>query len=833
MLRAAPRRFRPEKLFDPRSVLLVGPRTPFGVRVAANIEGYDGTLRLAEVAEIGQQEAADLAVLACPAEEVPAALTALGRAGTYAAICLAASADLGAADAAGVRVLGPASFGLSVPARGLNACLTHLRPRPGKVALVSQSASLCRALLDWAEPNGVGFSHVIGTGGSVQTGFAMALDYLSRDPGTGAILLDVRRVRDRHAFLAAARAAARLRPVMALSAGRRLRDPTGREDTVFSAALGRAGVLRVDGFDALLDAAEILTRVRAPRAEPLAIVTNALGLAHVAADAALAQDLPLLTLDAAARAVLGLALPQPPTERGVIWTGAADPMRLAEACAMMAGLPEIGGIVAILSPTGPGDDAAVEALAALRPRVPVLACVPGETTGAPLRRRLAAAGMPAFETPEAAVRGHATLQRQRRARLAASELPTRHVLQVARDRPAAEALIDRAAAQGRTGLTQDESLALLACYGMEVAATRVAHSPEEAVAEAAGLGFPVVLKRRRLARGGQPGGLALDLPDEAAVRRAAERMAAPHGFALQHQFGRVRELRITVHDDPVFGPAIGFGLGGAAAVLAQEGFDLPPLNLTLAHALIRRSRLRRLLDQQTDMPAVNRDAVAEALVRVSELLQDHPRIATLTIDPLFADQDGVRAIDAQVALRPAGERADMAIAPYPAELAQTVDARGERVLIRPIRPEDAEAHAALFTRLTPDDIRFRFFNVMREVSPEQIARMTQVDYDREMAFVAVRPESGETVGVARLVLDPATGGSEFAVVVEPAMKGRGLARALMRKLMEWGRSKGLDAITGQVLAENAPMLGFMRALGATIRRLPEEPEVVEAVIPTG
>ncbi len=834
--------FRAEALFKPRSVLLLGAATALGQAIAANMAGFNGTLHTAEL-DANPFPPADLAVLACSPEQVADALAALGRAGICAAICVTPTTGLAeAAQAAGVRVLGPASFGIIVPALGLNASTAHVPVLPGKVALVSQSAALCRAVLDWAAPNGVGFSHVVGTGGNALTGFSMVLDWLSRDPGTGAILLDIRTIRDRRSFIAAARAAARLRPVVAIRAGGRLTDPTGRADAVFDAALRRAGVLRVTGLANFLGAAEVLTRARPPRTDTLAIATNAIGPGRMAADAALTAGVPLLQLDAVARTLLGLHLPEGPSDPGIVWTGAERPTRVADAVAMLAGLKEVGGIVAVLAPTGPADTAAVEALAAARPslRVPLLACVLGETTGAPHRRTLADAGLPVFATPESAVRAFAQLVEQRRARLAAAELPPRRVLRLAPDHAAVARILSQVRADGRTGLAQDEALAVLSAYGLPVLPSRAVQTAEDAAAAAAMLGFPVVLKRRRTARpdGRGPGGIVIGLPDPDAVRRNAERMTpAELGFLVQRQAGRARELRITVGDDTLFGPAIGFGLGGTAADLLDDvAFELPPLNLVLARGLMARTRAAGLLRPLRDQAAADEDAVADALVRISQLVLDHPEIAAIDVNPLFADAEGVSAADAWIGLRAPGEHAELAIAAYPQELARPFAAQGrsgapEALLIRPIRPEDAEAHAALFRRLSPEDIRYRFFNVLRELPAEQIARMTQIDYEREMAFVAVREATGETVGVARLIHEAGTSHGEFAIVVDAAMKGRGLARRLMQDLIDWASSTGMTEIIGEVLAENAPMLAFMRKMGATIRRLPEEPDVVEAVIP--
>ncbi len=562
----------------------------------------------------------------------------------------------------------------------------------------------------------------------------------------------------------------------------------------------------------------------------------------MAADTAATLGLPLASLSVPTREVLGLALPPVPVGASLVWTGPAQPIRLAEAAAMLSPVPEVGGVVVVMAPSGVADAAGIAALAACAPgmKVPLLACVLGETTGAGHRRSLAAAGVPAFASPEQAMRAFGQLVEQRRARASARELPPSTVLSLAPDRAAVRALFAAVRRDGRAGLLQDEALAALSAYGLPVVPSRPALSAEDAADAAGLLGFPAVLKLRRSAqpRAGGPGGVTLDLHGADAVRAAAIRLdrrrerigteGLAEGFLVQRQVNRARELRVSVADDPTFGPAIGFGGGGSAAeVLGGMVFDLPPLNLALAHGLIARTRAARGLDESHEQPAADRDAVADALVRIGQLVLDFPEIAAAELNPVFADASGVSVADAWIALRPPGDAARLAIAPYPAELTEHWTAGPETVLIRPIRPEDAEAHAAFFARLSPEDVRYRFFSMLRALSPEQVARMTQVDYDREMAFVAVREATGETVGVCRLVREPYTETGEFAVVVEASMKGRGLARRLLQRVMGWGRSQGMARITGQVLAENAPMLAFMRRMGFAVARLPGEPDVVE------
>lgn len=798
-------RFRPEALFHPKSVAVFGADQPDGARILANLRsaGFQGTI----LADPDLTAGPDLAI-ACI--DPVALFPRLAAAGTYAAIVpIAATGLRELARQTGVRSLGPCSFGVAVPGIGLNATTAHLTPGKGRIALLSQSAALCRAVLDWAEPNGVGFSHIVGIGDNDDIGFAIVLDWLSRDPGTAAILLDIRNIKDRRLFLSAARAAARLRPTVALRAGSLRLDPTGDACATFTAALRRCGVLSVHSLEDLLTAAETLTRARPARGEALTILSNARGPAQLAADAALRD---------------GIAVGE------IIAFSENSALDLAR---------DAGGLLIVHAPAGPDDTAAIDAIikAALAAKPPVLVCAMGETTGAGHRRRLADAGLPTFATPEQAVRGFAHLVQDRRNRAAARELPASTVLTVTPDHAEARRLFRRGGACKL--LTQDDALTILAAYGVPTAPTRVVLTPEDAADAATALGYPVVLKRRRRHRpvAGRSDGHVLDLFDAAQVRGAARLLErhradgdAPPGFLVQRQVSRARELRVRVADDPIFGPAIAFGQGGTASDLLHDfAFDLPPLNLPLARALVARPRVAATLGTLRDQPAANLDAIAEALVRISQLIVDFPEIAELDLNPLFADNAGVIAADAWIRLRGAADApARLAIPPYPAELIGSYDARGELLTVRPIRPEDATAHAAFFKRLSPEDVRYRFFSALRELSADQIVRMTQIDYEREIAFVAVRPASGDTVGVARLVREGDGDTAEFAVVVQPDLKGKGLASHLMRRLIDWARAHGTREIQGQILADNQGMLAFIRSLGFTVRRNPGESDVMTA-----
>lgn len=809
-------RFDPAVAFRPTSIVVMGAKSDAGAQIVANIVmgGFKGQVHT-QIAD-----SASLAVLAIPSDEIGAAMTVLAEANCFAAVVPGPAEDLGShAARTGVRILGAHSFGLAVPDLNLNATRSHIAPPPGRLALIAQSSALSRAVIDWAEPNGVGFSYIVGLGANADVGFGMTLDWLSRDPHTGAILLDIHRIKDHRRFLSAARAAAKLRPVVALRPGLRLLDEEGAADLSFEAALRRAGVLFVRRLEDLLAAAETLSRAKPARNDTLAIVSNAIGPGRIAADSVLRESLRLRSDD--------------------IITHVAS-VDLAATAFDLAGRPETGGVLIVHAPQGQADDATVASLCK-QPRdlcSPLLVCAMGETTGAIHRATLACAGLPVFATPDQAVRGFGHLARDRRNRQAAKELPPSAVLDLAPERDRVRRCFDRTRATGRLTLNQDESLGILAAYGIPIVPTRSAAGAVDAAAAAQLLGFPVVVKRRdSTAPADRPsGGLVFDLHDTAQVTAAARLLSAravgqglDGALLVQRHVGRAREVAVRVADDATFGPVITFGGGGTVPYPTDQAVDLPPLNLALAKGLIERCRTGALLARPLrDHAPADSNAVAQTLVRISQLIVDFPEIAVLHVPSLFVDAQGVLAADAWLRLRAANEpSAGLAIAPYPVELTEHHQVGVDRMTIRPIRPEDAAAHTAFFARLSPEDIRYRFFSAMRELSAEQTVRLTQVDYDREMAFVAVNETTGDTVGVSRLACDLHGRTGEFAVIVQADMKGRGLASLLMRRLIAWARMRQLTEVVGQILPDNQPMLAFIRHLGFTVHRMADDPSVME------
>ncbi len=844
-------RFNPERLLKPESLFVAGAGTELGETMLGQIAkgGFKGQIFTGSPEDL--PAAIDLAIIACPPAQVAGVLAGLTGRVAGGAVVLCQAPDLReVALAAKLRVIGPHSFGIAAPGIGLNALRAHVVPVPGRVALIGQSPALARTILDWAEPNGIGFSHVIGIGGNADIGFARVLDYLSHDPGTGAVLLEIDRLRDPRLFLSAARAAARMRPIVALAPGARLRDASGTVLAGYAAALSRAGVLLVETINDFLAAAETLTRAtvihaRPIRGETLAIISNSLSAGRLAADAALREHVVLATLSDETRQVIAMSMGCMPPACGPISLRDATPTKLADLAALVSGAPEVSGILVVHAPSGEADETTMAALIACADsiKMPLLVASMGEASGAANRHRLAAAGLAVFETPDMAVSGFSFLVQNQRNRAAARELPSSAVLSIAPDRQAVRQRIANARAADEEGLALGDSLALLAAYGIDIVPSRLVATADAAAQAAEEIGFPAVLKlaRRRSDQDRPAGAIALDLPDAESVRAAMLVITArlrrrgdwppAAEFLVQQQIGRSRELRIRVAEDPVLGPIIGFGPGGGdQSDVSALAVDLPPLNLTLARSLIARSSMAARLGAIRGFNAADFDEIAGCLVRVSQLIIDFPDIAAIDLDPIFADEHGIKVGGARIRLRPAGsERPSLVITPYPADMITTFTAKGRTFTLRPIRPEDAQAHGALFSRVSPEDIRYRFFSAMRQLSAEQTARMTQVDYMREMAIIAVDEQTGFTCGVARLVRGDTDGTEgEFAVLVDPGAKGLGLATTLMRALIAWGDRQGVSEIIGQILADNHPMIAFARSLGFAIRHPPGEDDIVEA-----
>ncbi|MCY4754763.1 bifunctional acetate--CoA ligase family protein/GNAT family N-acetyltransferase [Pelomonas aquatica] len=808
----------------------------------------------------------DLAVLCTPPDSIAGLVAELGERGTRAAIVVTAGltpaqkqAALDAARPHVLRLLGPNCIGLLNPRLGLNASFTQAGARPGELALVSQSGALMTALLDWANTEGIGFSHLISLGEHMDVDFGDLLDHLATDRHTRAILLYIESITSPRKFMSAARAAARAKPVIVVKAGRApagikaAASHTGAlagEDIVFDAAIRRAGMLRVDTLKELFIAAETLARFRDNRSAELMVMTNGGGAGVMVADAASALGVRLAQPGEALMRRLDAVLPANWSHGNPIdIIGDAPVQRYLDTLNALFDAPEAGAILFVHAPTA--IVASRDIAEACAPRIAtrrgrVMSCWLGGDTIAPARRLFEAAGIADYEAPEEAVRAFALMQTYRRNQAALRQTPAASAAGEP-DLARARRLIDAALAAGREWLDEIDAKALIAAYGIPAVATRrVAATPDAAAAAAFEIAAPVVLKivSPDILHKSEAGGVRLDLRGEEAVRAAARGMlerlrherpeARIDGFSVQAMAERphAQELIVGAHVDPVFGPVLLFGQGGTAVeVLGDRAVALPPLNRALARELIERTRVARLLAGYRDRPPAQLDALCDVLIAVARMLADLPELAELDINPLWADEGGVLALDARVRLsaaRPAGV-ASFAVRPYPAELERTLAWQGRSVVMRPIRPEDEALHREFLEAADPEDLRMRFFEAPHRLSHDELARMTQIDYEREMAFVVVDPQAPggpRTLGVARLVRDPDNVEAEFAVMVRSELKGQGLGRVLMQALLDYAAARGTQQIVGHVLRENRAMLALAKSLGFDSRADRDQPSEI-------
>lgn len=795
----------------------------------------------------------DLAVLCTPAGTIAGLIAELGRLGTRAAIVMTAGltnaqkqAALDAARPYVLRVLGPNCLGLLTPHLGLNASFAHTDALPGDVAFVSQSGALVTAVLDWAKTRRIGFSHMISLGEHADVDFGDLLDHLASDARTRSILLYIESIEAPRKFMSAARAAARNKPVIVVKAGRAgngvqaAASHTGAlagSDVVIDAAIRRAGMLRVDTLQDLFMAAETLARFGSNRDDSLTLMTNGGGAGVLAADAAALAGVPLRELSERTRGALDAVLPPTWSRANPIdIIGDAPVRRYTDTLQALLADRDNGAVLFLHAPTAivRSDEIARACAPLVREAAGrVMACWLGDAAVADARRIFEEAGVADYATPEEAVRAFAMLATYRRNQALLLEAPTASE-NGPPDIAAARATIDAVLASGRDMLDEFEAKALLKAYGIPTVATvAVGSSPSEATRAAREIGYPVALKilSPDISHKTDVGGVCLNLRDDGELERAAQEMVArvriaqPNarvaGFTVQAMASRpfAQELIVGASVDPVFGPVLLFGQGGTAVeVIADRAVALPPLNRVLAKELVSRTKVSRLLAGYRDHPPTKIDAICDVLIALSQMLADLPELAELDINPLWADHDGVIALDARVRVSREARAgaAHFAITPYPAELVRTVIWQGESVVIRPIRPEDEPQHRAFVEQLQPDDLRLRFFSVRRQLPRSELARLTQIDYAREMAFIAVRTladGSAQTLGVARAVTDPDNVDAEFAVIVRSDLKGRGLGHLLMGTLVDFTRRRGTQRLVGLVLRENLPMRNLALSQG--------------------
>ncbi len=827
----------------------------------------------------------DLAMIATPAATVPAVVAeAVDQKVPGAIIISAGFSELGPegkalekqiqATARGrLRIIGPNCLGVIRPPTGLNASFAASMALPGKVALLSQSGAICTSILDWANGKHIGFSAFVSVGAMADVDFADLLDYFGDDANTQSIILYMESIGNVRRFLSAARNVARAKTVIVIKSGRTeaaakaAASHTGAlagSDAVFDAAFRRAGVLRVNTISELFSMSEILAMQPRPAGPGLAIITNAGGPGVMATDALISDDGQLADLSPATHAALDAALPPFWSHANPIdLLGDATPDRyrlVVEACIRD---PQVHGLLVLLTPqamTDPTETARRIAPFAHTEGKPILASWMGGGAVRPGREILSAAGIPTFDSPEAATRAFLHMVQYRRSLELLYETPQMLREDWSPDRARVQRILAAVRVAGRTLLTEPEAKEVLAAYGIPVTPAIACRTTDEAIAAARRLGYPVVLKllSSTITHKSDIGGVQLNLADDEAVRHAfatieanvaraghndqdgrnSPRSTAFEGVSVQPMVrDKGYELIVGSSIDQQFGPVILFGAGGVLVeVLRDSSLSLPPLTQILARRQIERTRVFEALRGVRGRRPVPLEELEMLLVNFSQLVADFLEISEIDINPLLATPDRIVALDARIVLAPVDlseeRRPRLAIRPYPNQyIAPWRLSDGTEVLIRPIRAEDEALIVMLFSTFSEHTIRMRFFSMIKRLTHESLIRLCHLDYEREMALVAIKQADGEplVLGVSRYYLDPGTGDAEFAIAVGDPWQGKGLGYHLMHRLIEVAGQNGVKRLVGQVLRENEGMLRLVKGLGFVITP-GDDPAVAEAVL---
>ena len=823
---------------------------------------------------------ADLAIIALPADEIAGALEMAGRIACRSALIVSDGIEPGQAAQLkriarreGVHLLGPNCLGFQRPHLNLNASAAGPLAAQGSLALVSQSGALTSAMLDWARQNQVGFSQVVSLGPNAAVDLAQVLDFLAADARTQSIVVYLEGISSARRFMSALRSAAHAKPVVVLKAGRR---SAGNEaalthsraivgsDDVFDAALRRAGAVRVRSFVELFSAAKCLAARYRPVGKRLAIITNGGGPGVLAADWVSEIGLQLGRLSPDVAGALQPRLPELASLADLIdLSAAATPEHFNAAIEAAAKDPAVDGLLAIYAPQI-GSDATETARAVVAAKAatakPLLGCWMGDASVQDARRVLNEAAIANFRTPEAAVGAFGNIASFYANQQLLLQTPPPMSSLAQPDVEAARLLIESVLAERRRTLTEMESKALLAAFHIPVTQTVLARSANEAMMLATQMGFPVALKidSPDISHKSDVQGVALNIQSGSAARDTYNEMVARvkrlqpqariNGVTVQKmaRARRGQEVCVGLVTDEAFGPTVVFGAGGTMIeLIADRAMELPPLNQFLARRLIERARVSETLAEGWGGGApADLEALERVLLRVSEMVCEFPQLREMDINPLIVDEHGAIAVDARIVLQPgpqtgsprAFDYAHLAILPYPARFDQVWPlAGGGEVTVRPVRPDDAQMLQELVRGLKPESRYFRFASAIKELPPGLLARLTLIDYDREMALVAVytqrtaRDDGGfdereRIVGVSRIITNPDQTSCEFSLLVADDFGGKGLGSRLMEGITDVAREKGLADIEGLVLSNNTDMLKLMRGLGFTAKPFPEDPD---------
>ncbi len=873
-----------DRIFEPRRVVIVGASERPGSIGNALMEnliegGFAGAILpvnpkhssihgLPAAKSISHLEpGADLAVIATPIHTVPDLIQECAENKVGGAIVISAGGKEAGPEgreieekirtrayAGGVRIVGPNCLGIIRPAAKLNASFASEMPDAGDLAFVSQSGAICTGILDLAFKEHIGFSHFVSIGSMLDVDFGDLIDFLGNDASVKSILLYIESLTNFRKFMSAARSVSRVKPIIVLKAGR---SPSGAraaashtgamagEDAVYDAAFKRAGIVRVDTIQDLFDCAELMAKQPRPRGSRLAIVTNGGGPGVMAADTLARFGLEPASLSPDTIHELDRFLPPFWSRSNPIdILGDAAPERYRRTLEVCLGGKDSDAVCVILTPQALTDPVSVaQALVAIVKdfRYPVFACWMGGKCIDPAVKILNKAGIPTYETPERAVRAFVYMVEYARTMETLLEIPPKLTRHLAFNAEKARRIIAGISKEGF--INESDAGEVLSAYGLPVIRTETAKTEEEALRLARDMGYPLVMKLSSpdITHKTEVGGVRLDLRSEADVRSAfaeiteSARRTNPEarieGVTLQPFLSSPDyEILLGAKRDEHFGPVIVFGTGGIfTEVLKDRALGLPPMNRLLARHLMQETRAWNLLLGYRNRPPADVELLEEMIIRLSQLLIDLPHVAELDMNPVLIKDGLPLAVDARILVSAPAKPSPMhlAISPYPVEdEIHLVTEEGARLFVRPVRPEDAPLFRVLFQVLSPTTIYQRFFRYVRELNPEMLARFCQVDYDREIALIALDddPDAERVLGVARIMGDPDGREGEFAVLVGDPWHGKGIGSTLLERCLSIAERRGFQTVRGIVLTENQSMLALGKKLGFEIHKHPETGE---------
>jgi acetyltransferase len=864
-----------DKIFNPKTIAVIGAsdrKGSVGYALFRNLisSDYDGIIypvnnkrknvqsikAYASIKDLPDK--IDLAIIVTPAKIVPKVIEECGQAGVSGVVIISAGFEetgkegearsnqiLKIAREYNLRVIGPNCLGFIRPSLHLNASFASKMALSGKIAFISQSGALCTAILDWSVENKVGFSYFVSIGSMLDVSFHDLIDYFGQDKDTTSILIYMESLANARRFLSAARAFSRNKPIIVLKVGRSsegaraARSHTGSlsgNDAVFNAAFERAGIIRVDTVDDLFDSAKTLAMQPRPKNNRLAVITNAGGPGVIATDALIYSQGKLASLSKNTVLELDKVLPS-------AWSGGnpvdvlgdANPDRYKKAISLCLNDSGVDGVLVILTPqamTNPTEVAQKMVTIANKGRKTILACWMGGEDVAQGRKILESGSIPVYRSPENAVRSFMYMYNYSKNLELLYEIPATIPHAFSPKLKENKKLLQRVIKDKRDVLTEAEAKELLANYDIPVMKNAIANNAQQAGKLATQIGFPVVMKilSSDIIHKTDIGGVCLDINSEEEAEAAFEKImnagrqhepqAAIFGVFIEAMVKKRYEVLIGCQKDSIFGPAIVFGMGGVAVeVYKDTKIGLPPLNMSLAMRLIEETKIYKLLRGYRGMPGVDIQAIQFLLYKFAYLVADFPEIKELDINPFGVDENGGVVLDAKVVLdkkvigREVKPYAHLVISPYPKEyITEFKMKNGQKVIMRPIRPEDEPLEAEMFKTFSPQTQRHRFFGIIKDITHELLQRYTQIDYDREIALIAEvkEQEKEKMIGVVRLIADPYNETAEFAVVVADPWQGQGLGNKFTDYILKIAQERGIKKVWAKFLRDNKPMLNIFK-----------------------